>query len=93
VPGTRGDTPLAADILNLMMRQSVAVVALGLLVGLGAALLTTGALSGYLFGIAPNDPLTLVTVVLVLAGVALLAGYVPARRATALDPVESMRSE
>jgi predicted permease len=83
----------SGDILRLMMAQNVVVVGAGLGVGLVAAWVSMRALSSFLFGIAPNDPPTLAAVVILLGGVALVAGYVPARRATAVDPVESIRVE
>jgi putative ABC transport system permease protein len=81
------------DVLRLMLRQSMSVVAVGLAAGLVASLLAARALTTVLFGIAPTDPATLVTVVAVLAAVAALACYLPARRALALDPVRSLKQQ
>lgn len=83
----------APDVVGLMLRQGLAVIALGLVVGLGTALVATRALSTLLYGVEPTDPATLVSVVALLGGVALVACYVPARRATAVDPVTSLRAE
>jgi putative ABC transport system permease protein len=83
----------ATQVLGLMLRQGLAVIGLGIAAGLGVALLATRALSSMLYGIEPTDPATLAAVVALLAGVALLACYVPARRATAVDPVMSLRAE
>jgi predicted permease len=83
----------SADILRMVMGQNLVVVGVGLGVGLVAAWASMRMLSSFLFGIAPNDPPTLAVVVVVLGGIALLAGYVPARRATRVDPVESIRVE
>jgi ABC-type antimicrobial peptide transport system permease subunit len=64
-------------------------VALGLPAGVGA----TRLLAGFLFGVSPTDPLTMTGVVTLLLGVALLASFLPARRATRVDPVIALRSE
>jgi predicted permease len=87
---------LGADgpaVLALMLREGLAVVVLGLLSGLVAALLATRAMSTLLSGVAPNDPATLGTVVALLGVVAVAACYIPARRATRVDPVRSLRAE
>lgn len=81
------------DVLRLMLRHTVAIVGVGLVVGLVASLLATRALTSFLYGIEPTDPGTLASVVALLGGVALVASYVPARRATAVDPVTSLRAE
>lgn len=81
------------DVLGLMLRQSFTLVGAGLVAGLLVTLVATRALAGLLFGIAPNDPFTLLAVVGVLSLAAGIACYVPARRATALDPVRSLKEE
>jgi predicted permease len=83
----------APDVLGLMLRQGLAVVALGLLGGLAVALLATRAMTSMLYGVEPTDPATLASVVALLGTVAAAACYIPARRATAVDPVESLRAE
>jgi ABC-type antimicrobial peptide transport system permease subunit len=83
----------SGDVMRLMLRQSMAVVAIGLAVGLTASLIATRALTTVLFGIAPTDPVTLAAVVVVLASVAAMACYIPARRALALDPVKSLKQQ
>ncbi len=65
----------------------------GLLTGLGLALALARLATGFLFGVHPADPLTFAVVVLVLTGVAYLANYIPARRATRIDPMIALRSE
>jgi ABC-type antimicrobial peptide transport system permease subunit len=80
-------------VLAMMMRQSLTVVGLGLAAGLGTALLGTRALASVLYGIAPTDPPTIAAVVILLAIVAAAAGWVPARRATRVDPARSLRME
>jgi putative ABC transport system permease protein len=81
------------DVVGLMLRQGLTVVAVGLAVGLLAALLATRAMAGFLYGVAPTDPATLASVVALLAAVAAAACYIPARRATSVDPVTSLRAE
>jgi predicted permease len=83
----------AGDVVGLVLRQGLGAVAVGLILGLGVALLASRTLATLLYGVEPNDPRTLVSVVSLLAGVAALACYVPARRASAVDPVESLRAE
>jgi len=86
--GARG-----ADVMGLMLRHGVGVVALGLVAGVLAALVATRALASLLYGVEPTDPATLGAVVALLGGVAIAACYIPARRATAVDPLTSLRSE
>jgi ABC-type antimicrobial peptide transport system permease subunit len=66
---------------------------LGVLAGLGAALALSRAVSGLLFRTSPFDPLVLTTVVAALVGVALFAAWLPARRATRVDPIVALRAE
>ena len=86
--GARG-----SDVLRLVLRRGVLMVAAGTTVGLLAAAALTRLLSGLLYGVAPLDPVTFVTAPLILAAVALLASYIPARRATRVDPVRALRAE
>ncbi len=64
-----------------------------LLPGLGAALAATRLISSLLFGLAPNDPMTILVAALLMVGVAALAGYLPARRASRVDPMVALRYE
>jgi putative ABC transport system permease protein len=81
------------EILRLVMTESLRLTITGLGIGLVMAGLAARALRGWLFGIQPADPLTFLSVVFVLGGVAAVATYVPARRAMGVDPMASVRSE
>ncbi len=82
-----------ADVLKLVFGHGFAVTSIGLAVGLAAAFGVTRFLSSLLYGIRPNDPVTLLGVSLGLALVALLACYLPARRAMRVDPMVALRYE
>jgi putative ABC transport system permease protein len=83
----------ASDVLRLVLRQGMALVVVGVLMGLVGALLLTRALSNWLYEVSATDPVTFAGMALLLGGVALLACYLPARRATRINPVEALRHE
>jgi len=82
-----------ANVLGLVMKQGVRLALLGIVAGLVGAWGLTRLMSSLLFDVTPTDSVTLVSVVLTLAMVALLACYVPARRATKVDPLVALREE
>jgi putative ABC transport system permease protein len=81
------------DVLRLVVRNGARLTMFGLLIGVPAALGLSQLLRGMLFGVSPTDPLTFVGISTLLTAVALLASYIPARRATRVDPVTALRSE
>ena len=83
----------AGGVTRWVLRQSVVLVIVGITVGLAGALGTGWLLQGLLFGVAANDPLTLTLVPLLLASVTLVATWIPARRATRIDPAVVLRRE
>jgi len=83
----------SSDVGKMVLRQSGTPVIVGVIAGLGLAALLTPLLSGMLFGVRPSDPLTYVSIALVLGVVGLLACYLPARRATRVDPMIALRCE
>jgi putative ABC transport system permease protein len=81
------------DILSMVMRRGIRLALIGLAAGLVAALAMTRVLGRFLFGVHATDPATYVGVTAVLGGIALLACYVPARRAMSVDPIVALRQE
>ncbi|MGH9340957.1 MAG: ABC transporter permease [Acidobacteriota bacterium] len=81
------------EVLWSVMREALVLVAFGVLIGLGAALATTGFLESLLFGLAPNNPVTIGGSVVIMLSVAALAGYLPARRASRVNPLVALRHE
>jgi putative ABC transport system permease protein len=81
------------QIVALILRQGLWKAIVGLIVGLGGALLLSRYLATLLFDMRPTDPLAYMVVTLLLLGVAILASYLPARRAARIDPIIALRSE
>jgi predicted permease len=82
-----------ADVLRLVLGQSLSVTLIGIVFGITGALALTHFLQSLLYEVRPTDPLTFATVLLLLLGVALAASYLPARRATRVDPLVALRYE
>ena len=81
------------DVLRLVLMRALRIVVGGLLAGLAGAAGVTRVLQRFLFGVTPTDPLAFATVTLLLMAVGLLAAWLPARRATRIDPVRALRAE
>jgi predicted permease len=81
------------DILNMVLRQSLIIVGAGILLGLALSLVGTRAIADLIVGIKPTDPLTFITVIVVLSAIAIIACWVPAHRATRVSPLTALRFE
>jgi ABC-type antimicrobial peptide transport system permease subunit len=81
------------DVLRLVLREGMILVAIGLVVGIPLALTSSRLLSSILYGLKSTDPVSLFGVMAILALVAAVAGYIPARRATRVDPMIALRYE
>jgi putative ABC transport system permease protein len=81
------------SLLRLILDRGVRLTLLGLVIGVAGAIGLTRLMASLLFGVGARDPLTMVSVGVILAGVAVMASYVPARRATRVDPVVALRYE
>jgi predicted permease len=80
-------------VLGMVLRETSLVVAIGIAIGVPVALALTRVVSSQLYGLKATDPLTIVAASLVLAAVAMFAGYLPARRASRVDPLVALRYE
>jgi predicted permease len=81
------------EVMAMVLREGGALTALGLAIGVAGAMMMTRYLRGMLFGVAPLDAVTFVGAAAAFAAVAMLASYVPARRATRIDPLTALRTE
>ena len=82
-----------AQVLRMVLRESALLVAAGVAVGLPVALAAARLISGQLYGLKPADPSTIAGAIFLIAAVGALAGYIPARRATKVDPMVALRYE
>jgi putative ABC transport system permease protein len=80
-------------VLRLVLDRGVVLTGVGLVIGLAGAVALTRLMASVLFQVDARDPMTMVSVAIVLASVAMLASYVPARRAMKVDPIVALRYE
>jgi putative ABC transport system permease protein len=80
-----------ADVLGLVVQQALRLAFAGIVIGLGGGLFVTRLMSNLLFSVSPADPLTYSAVSLVLAAAAFIAAWIPAWRASGIDPVTALR--
>jgi putative ABC transport system permease protein len=83
----------ARDILRMVIWRGLRLTLAGVALGVAAALALTRVMKNLLFEVSPTDPMTFSLIALLLIGVALIASYIPARRATKVDPLQSIRCE
>lgn len=83
----------AGDVLKMVVRQGLALLARGIVIGVGTSLVLARIVASQLWGVSPYDPLTMAAVVVLLLGIGLLACWVPARRATGVNPLAALRCE
>ncbi len=81
------------QVLGMVLNEGLKLVLIGIVVGIPIALLASRVFSSMLFGLSPADPLSMLTVIAVLGSIATLAGLIPARRATKVDPMVALRYE
>jgi len=81
------------DVRKMFLRHGLALAATGIVLGIAVAVVITRVMAAFLFGVGPMDPMTYAVVSAVLAAIALLATYLPARRAARIDPVVALRAE
>jgi putative ABC transport system permease protein len=82
-----------SSVIHLIVRQAMLLVGAGVAAGLALGLLLSQTMTTMLFEVTPTDPTTFVSVSALLGAVALLASYLPARRATRVDPIVALRAE
>jgi ABC-type antimicrobial peptide transport system permease subunit len=86
--GARG-----VDVLRMIVRQAILMAGVGVVLGLSISFALGSLMVKLLFGVAPRDPVTFIATAILLAGTAVLASYIPARRASKVDPLVALRSD
>ncbi len=81
------------DVVRMVLRHGLLLCLIGIAVGISCAFGVIGLLKSLIFGVSPTDPVTFVSVAVLLAGVAFAACWIPARRASRVDPMEALRHE
>src|SRR5262249_41245636 len=81
------------DVLGLVMKESMVLVGIGVTIGLVVAVFASSLMRSFVFGLAPTDPLIITFAVAILVGVAAAAGFLPARKASRVDPLEALHYE
>ena len=81
------------EVLGLILRESMLLVAVGIVIGIAASLGAGRLVTSQLFGLSPTDGATMISAVLMMLAVSAAAGYLPARRATRVDPSVALRNE
>jgi putative ABC transport system permease protein len=83
----------ASDVLRLVVGQGLKLIVIGVVIGLGGALAATRVLQSILFNVSPTDPVTFIGITALLMTISLLACWIPARRASKVDPMVALRYE
>ncbi len=83
----------ARDVLKMVIRQGLGLALVGIVIGLSGALILTRWMEALLYGVSATDPQTFALIALLLMAIALLACFVPARRATKVDPMIALRCD
>jgi ABC-type antimicrobial peptide transport system permease subunit len=82
-----------ASVVRMVLREVLMLAVAGLAIGMATALVTSRFIAAFLYGMKPNDPIALMLAAITLLGAAILAGYMPARRASRIDPMIALRFE
>ena len=83
----------SGNVARMVLKETLQLVAFGALIGIPLALGASRLVSSQLFGVTPTDPTTMAAAVLILTGISAIAGYLPVRRASNVDPIAALRYE